>query len=289
MSAPAGWYDDGNGQQRWWDGQTWTEHVWGEDRSHQEPGFFNKLSASVKKAASNRAAARQALKQEQINRKQSAGALVTRGVFGKSMVEIYEAGFVRVHTGSTSIPKNCPYEKLISIIFSCPNSKSSSSAASPMETAAAKTVSSFIKGGKHLMRTTAAGLAVSGVAHVVKSMSGKSTLTIATDKEIHTLTNQDESELGITIVRREHEDIGRSLEQAGQSVLSANSSGLASGSAEPVLALPGSESAQPLPKRAALEPSPITERMHELANLHDEGILDDAEFAVAKAKLLGNL
>lgn len=27
MSIPAGWYDDGHGQQRWWDGQNWTEHV----------------------------------------------------------------------------------------------------------------------------------------------------------------------------------------------------------------------------------------------------------------------
>ncbi|WP_254654033.1 DUF2510 domain-containing protein [Actinomyces sp. oral taxon 175] len=23
MSAPAGWYDDGTGQQRWWDGGAW--------------------------------------------------------------------------------------------------------------------------------------------------------------------------------------------------------------------------------------------------------------------------
>lgn len=26
MSAEAGWYDDGSGRQRWWDGQQWTEH-----------------------------------------------------------------------------------------------------------------------------------------------------------------------------------------------------------------------------------------------------------------------
>lgn len=25
MSTPAGWYDDGSGRQRWWDGQQWTE------------------------------------------------------------------------------------------------------------------------------------------------------------------------------------------------------------------------------------------------------------------------
>lgn len=27
MSIPAGWYDDGHGSQRWWDGQQWTEHT----------------------------------------------------------------------------------------------------------------------------------------------------------------------------------------------------------------------------------------------------------------------
>lgn len=26
MNAPAGWYDDGSGRQRWWDGSQWTEH-----------------------------------------------------------------------------------------------------------------------------------------------------------------------------------------------------------------------------------------------------------------------
>ena len=26
MTTPAGWYDDGSGRQRWWDGTQWTEH-----------------------------------------------------------------------------------------------------------------------------------------------------------------------------------------------------------------------------------------------------------------------
>lgn len=27
MSMPAGWYDDGSGRQRWWDGERWTDHA----------------------------------------------------------------------------------------------------------------------------------------------------------------------------------------------------------------------------------------------------------------------
>ncbi|MFJ4225493.1 septum formation family protein [Microbacterium sp. NPDC089695] len=27
MSIPAGWYDDGSGRRRWWDGSTWTQHT----------------------------------------------------------------------------------------------------------------------------------------------------------------------------------------------------------------------------------------------------------------------
>lgn len=248
------------------------------------------LGTSVREVANDKIAARQALKQEQADRKQSAGSLVTRGTFGSSMIEIYEAGYVRIFATSSKVPRNTPYEKLISIIFSCPNSAGSSGAATdPMQDAAVKTITTLIKGGKHLMKSTAVGLAASGISHVAKSKSGRSTLTIATDKEIHTLTNLGTSDLGFTIVRREQEDIGRSLEQAGQAVLNANNPALASSSTDSIPALPDPMDYQPLPKRAAVESSSITERMRELASLHEEGILDDAEFAVAKAKLLGTL
>lgn len=40
MSVPAGWYDDGSGRQRWWDGEQWTEHYAPESPSaeHAQPG-----------------------------------------------------------------------------------------------------------------------------------------------------------------------------------------------------------------------------------------------------------
>ncbi|UWF76875.1 MULTISPECIES: DUF2510 domain-containing protein [Microbacterium] len=36
MSVPAGWYDDGSGRQRWWDGTQWTEHFAPEQPQTQE-------------------------------------------------------------------------------------------------------------------------------------------------------------------------------------------------------------------------------------------------------------
>lgn len=44
MNAQPGWYDDGNGQKRWWDGEQWTDHV------HEPPagsGMIGKLQAEA--------------------------------------------------------------------------------------------------------------------------------------------------------------------------------------------------------------------------------------------------
>lgn len=37
MSTPAGWYDDGSGRQRWWDGTQWTEHFAPEQQAAPAP------------------------------------------------------------------------------------------------------------------------------------------------------------------------------------------------------------------------------------------------------------
>jgi hypothetical protein len=37
MTTPAGWYDDGSGRQRWWDGQQWTEHFAPEAAAPSQP------------------------------------------------------------------------------------------------------------------------------------------------------------------------------------------------------------------------------------------------------------
>lgn len=37
MTTPAGWYDDGSGRQRWWDGEQWTEHFAPEAPAPEDP------------------------------------------------------------------------------------------------------------------------------------------------------------------------------------------------------------------------------------------------------------
>lgn len=338
MSAPAGWYDDGSGQQRWWDGRAWG--VYAQDVSSapggpgavgygqvagsvgqpaKSSGMFNALGRAVKNAAQERVTAvqrehqqregrereRRRLYEERVQEERrrreelatTAGRRVTGGVFGTSTIEIYENGYVRVAgpgDGATvrSIRDSTPYERLISISMERSAGGVSSSAASGAEAVAmagtaVKLVSTVAKGGSGLMKMSGGlGLAVTGAGQLAKMMTGKSVLTIVTDKKIHTLTNQVKT-VGAPIVKRECESVGEALERAGNSVLSAlgrgpvvsNAPALPSGRAEP-------------PQRVSASPVStvdVTASLRDLAQLHSEGFLDDDEFLEAKRQLLGKL
>lgn len=324
MSSPAGWYDDRNGHRRWWDGQSWTEHTWDVapeqtdtalaevagtatnaalearivDQSPREVGIFGRFGASVKKASADRQAAKDESQRQFAAREQAAGALVTSGVFGSSTIGVYQGGYVRVAGPSDSaspakIEKTTPYEKLLSITFTTSGQeKSSAVAPAGLEGVAVQAVSSLLKGGAGLMKGTVPGLAATGVAHIAKSMSGKSSLSVATDLKIHTLTNQFKNDYGIPTVKHEHETVGRTLEQVGNSVL--RTLGVVVPEppthTEPLNTLSTdvvNQSATVI--QAAVATRRIPERLRELASLHSDGILDDAEFMAAKAKLLGHL
>ena len=125
MSAPAGWYDDGTGQQRWWDGGAWG--VYAQDVSSvpgdpgaagygqvagsvgqpaKSSGVFNALGQAVKNAAVEQkslaigaltAGVRARREREEREREERlrqaecarmAGRRVTSGEFGASEVEI---------------------------------------------------------------------------------------------------------------------------------------------------------------------------------------------------------
>ena len=337
MSAPAGWYDDGSGQQRWWDGRAWG--VYAQDVSSapggpgavgygqvagsvgqpvKEPGILNALGQAVKNAAVEQkslaigaltAGVRARREREERERQERlrqaecarmAGRRVTGGRFGDSEIEIYENGYVRV-AGPSEGGRSCwmdestPYENLISISFARPDSGSSGVAGvtgvPSVATAgtAVKVVSMIAK--RHPLGMAVSGgigLAAAGAGTVTKIMSAKAVLTITTDQRVHVLTNQAKHPTtGIPMPRKDHESVGAVLEQTGNSVLTALGRG-------PVVPnVPALPSGQVDPPQRQSSPSVSTEdiakRLRELDELRKEGILDDADFAIAKRQLLEKL
>ena len=337
MSAPAGWYDDGSGQQRWWDGRAWG--VYAQDVSSapggpgavgygqvagsvgqpvKEPGILNALGQAVKNAAVEQkslaigaltAGVRARREREERERQERlrqaecarmAGRRVTGGRFGDSEIEIYENGYVRVAGPgeggrSCCMDESTPYENLISISFERPDSGSSGVAGvtgvPSVATAgtAVKVVSMIAK--RHPLGMAVSGgigLAAAGAGTVTKIMSAKAVLTITTDQRVHVLTNQAKHPTtGIPMPRKDHESVGVVLEQTGNSVLTALGRGPAMSNA------PALPSGQVEPPQTQSSPSMSTEdvakRLRELDELRKEGILDDADFAIAKRQLLGKL
>ncbi|OMG10974.1 hypothetical protein BKH06_07415 [Actinomyces naeslundii] len=337
MSVPAGWYDDGSGRQRWWDGSAWG--IYAQDvspvpaevhpvgsgqvlapvaRPMKEPGILDALGQAVKDAAVERknlaigaltAGVRARREREEREREERlrqaecarvAGRRVTSGEFGASEVEIYENGYVRVAGPSEGgrscwIDESTPYENLISISFERPDGGSSgvigAVAAPSVATAgtAVKVVSMIAKRHPVGMAVSGGiGLAAAGAGTVAKIMSAKAVLTITTDQRVHVLTNQAKHPTtGIPMPRKDHESVGAVLEQTGNSVLTALGRGPVS------LSAPALPSGQVEPSQGVDSPGMSTEdvakRLRELAELRKEGILDDADFAIAKRQLLEKL
>ncbi|OLO52624.1 hypothetical protein BKH30_06155 [Actinomyces oris] len=336
MSAPAGWYDDGSGQQRWWDGHAWG--VYAQDvsstqlearptgvgqvsapvgRPVKEPGILNALGQAVKNAAVEQkslaigaltAGVRARREREEREREERlrqaecarmAGRRVTSGEFGDSEVEIYENGYVRV-AGPSEGGRSCwmdestPYENLIAISFERPDGGSSGAvgavAASSVATAgtAVKVVSMIAKRNPAVMAISAAGVAAAGAGAVAKIMSAKAVLTITTDQRVHVLTNQvKHPTTGIPMPRKDHESVGAVLEQTGNSVLTALGRGSVVSNA-PALPSGQAEVSQGM-SSPGMSTEDVAKRLRELAELREEGILDDADFAIAKRQLLGKL
>jgi hypothetical protein len=291
--APAGWYQDGQGSLRYWDGAAWTDQIRALAVTDvpKKAGAFSKLGAAVKNAAAEKKAAKEEFTRKQAEDALAAGSLVTSGVFGTSSVEIYENGYVRVAswseranaTGPKAIDKNTPYEKLRSIKFTQPEDEASG-ASSALEGAVGPAVAKLLKGGKGLMKASVPGMAAAGIAHVASNAARKSFLTIATDKQIHTLTNQTPNSVGLKTSNKGHNDAGRAIEVAGNAVL-----GVVEVEPQPVVDAPIAAAPEPA---GAIQPAAaptLSERLRELADLHKDGILSDEEFASAKAKFLGGL
>lgn len=293
--ARAGWYPDGAGNERYWDGAAWTDQVRSPEllppapgASAEKQGAFSKLGSAVKKAAADRQAAKEELAQKHADDEAAAGRLVTSGVFGMSTIEIYEGGYVRVAEGSdrsvqpATINRKTPYEKLRSIKFTPSDEERAASAPSAPSVFAGTVgtaVSGILSGGKNIMKGSVPGLAAAGIAHIASTGSRRSCLTIGTDRAIHTLSNQFSNSLGLKTSDKGHSDVARELEAAGNVLL-----GVTDLEPESSVAV-----APPIASPAAAAGPTTAERLRELAALHKDGILSDEEFAAGKAKLLAGL
>ena len=337
MSAPAGWYDDGSGRQRWWDGNAWGVYAEEVSSMHLEarpvgfrqtaapvaqpskaPGLFNALGQAVKNAAAERkdvaigaltAGVRACRQREEHEREERlrqaehariAGRRVTSGIFGTSTIEIYENGYVRV-AGLDAVGRSCqisdstPYESLISISFERPDNGDAGSigaVATPSVAtagAAVKVVSMITKRNPGAMAISAgAGIAAAGAGAVAKIVSAKAVLTITTDQKIHALTNQvKHPTTGIMMPRKDHESVGAVLEQTGNAVLAALGRGPVTSNAP---ALPSGQVEVPQEVSSSrMSSEDVAKRLRDLDELRKEGILDDADFLIAKRQLLGRL
>lgn len=313
QQTPAGWYPDDQGTTRYWDGHAWTQQTQDHAVSAALPAADKREGAfaRLRKASADRSADKREAKEAQ-ERKwaedvAAAGALVTSGTFGLSTVEIYEGGYVRVafgepperpsaanvrsqmatNLGGGGINSKTPYEKLRSITFTRSDSDQASQGGSGLESALGPAVAGLLKGTKHLVKTSAPGLAAAGIAHVASQGARTSYLMVATDRQIYTLSNQIPNSVGLKTAKKSHVDVGLALEAAGNAVLGV---GVDRSSTRDTEAAALAPAVQP-EVEAPVQPSApsLADRLRELATLHQEGILSDDEFASAKAKLLSGL
>ena len=217
-------------------------------------------------------------------RQTAAGRLLTKGEFGGHCVEIYEGGYVRImsHSESSSEARTrrntfshinqVPYERLISVSFVEDQADSIAHEPSATSATAMQAVSGLIGGGIKALPLGAVAAAVSvGASHVIKAKSRKSTLTITTDMNIHSLTdNGDQAPVGRAALIA----LGLPLPQERAQIE-------ARVSPESYPDVPGSPAQQ--------QTSSVTDRLRELATLHREGLINETEFAMAKEKLLGSM
>lgn len=290
--APAGWYPDRSGNERFWDGFAWTDSVRAPNPAPRvngdEVAKTESMFSKLKRVAVDKQAAKRA-EQDEIERRhaaaeQAAGALLTSGVFGTSTVEIYEGGYVRVAVGERELtePKKItnktPYEKLRSIRYAGPAEDKDTVRTSGLDGVVGSAVSTLFKGGAGLMKGSVPGLAVAGVAHLASAEGRRAYLTVATDRAIHNLTNESHNGMLVRSIKG-HNEIGAELAQAGMSVL---------GHPSDAGQMPAESVSGSVATSTSAVPT-LSERLREMAELHKDGILSAEEFADAKAKLLSGL
>jgi len=211
----------------------------------EKQGRWAKFGDAVKKAAADAQAANAERARKEAEAQaasaQAAGNLVDKAVFGGQTVEVYEGGYVRV---GAFLTKKSPYEKLRSIKFSHQMQDKSS-------------------GGRAM-----AAMATGGLSRLTSKEKRVLFLTIATDRQVHTL--QATGGMG-----RTEDKAAMKLEALAQSVLDS------SPTAPPVVV-------QVSAPETVVAPDPL-EQLKKLGELRDAGILSEDEFSAKKADILSRM
>lgn len=214
MATPAGWYDDGSGRQRWWDGGQWTDNYLDEQQSVEETPvmtFESEISGdnSVVTVYSDRI--------EWV--KKSGGVSA-----GKVAAGIFTAGLSLAATGVGKGSYGAKKSTDLSIL--------------------------------HLATVTG----------ITSERDGRRAIVVVSTPSMA---------LPLNLPRKEAEQVSRTLNNLVTAARNAPSHAPVSVQVA---------QAAPVQQNASADP---TEQLQRLAELHNQGILNDEEFAAAKAKALG--
>ena len=213
------------------------------------------------------------------------GPLAAEGVFGTTAIEIYEGGYVRVAKSADGeadgkATRDTPYEKLISIEISEGGSSASDALHQSTATVASVMTAKLLSRRKGMVGSVGSGLAAMGVDRLVHQLGQKAVLTVATDRQVHSLTNQRRTYVGLMLPVSGHNALGTNLVAAGKRVLRATGTEV-----EPTR----TETATLKARQRTIEPATLGEQIRELSALNVEGLLTDEEFTDAKRRLLQQL
>lgn len=227
-----------------------------------------------------------------VKMRKEAGALVAEGVFGTTAVEIYEGGYTRVAKSPDGrevgeLSPETPFEELISIHVEEEESLGGQMLQQGAVALTSVVAASTLSKRKGSLGSLGPGLAALGVDHFMKQLARKTVLTIVTDHQVHTVTNEQQGPLGVSLPAS-NDGLGQRLVSVGKRVI-ANSppehKGVLESSSRGKQS-DGEESAPEKQPRKEAGRADVVEKIRELSSLHEDGLLTDQEFSAAKGRLL---
>lgn len=269
MGAAEGWYDDGSGRQRWWDGAQWTDSFAGEgaapaaSKSGGVGGFLQNRIMSV--VDQTKTAARNVVAEQHANLTSARSAISSASGFGvNDRAAVADASPLYETTSHIDgknakvrlWPDRLEWERARGI--------SAGKITAGIMTGGASLLATGVKGGKDAYDM----VLLKNVSNVANRKDGLLYHLV----EVQTATGAAVNTVSFRVGRDE-------AARFRQAILNAMQALSAQASAPVVIQ-------QATPSQAPVESGPA-EQIAKLAALHDQGVLTDEEFAAAKEKVLG--